>query len=186
MNQGLKWMNAMNLLKKISLAFTPLLLSLVIATPGLAEDTPAASTTKDSALTMAAAKSRLIGTWKVNLTKGQIESHALFSFLPGGVLIQSENPMVVPIMGNLVFGPAQGIWEQNKDGSFSIRYLKLVHQADALYYDHEETTGTLTFDKDNKLVGKMTVGLTQADDSNAGVNKVTLSGTKVNAVKTKQ
>lgn len=178
MSRSLKWTNKMNLLKKVSLAFTPLLLSAALATPAIADST--ATTT--NALTIAAAKSHFIGTWKVSLTKGQMESHALFSFLPGGVLVQSENPMVIPIMGHLVFGPAHGAWEQNKDGSFSVHYLKLVHQADALYYDHEKTSGRLTFDKDNKLVGKMTVGLTQADGSNTGVNKVTLTGVKISAV----
>lgn len=103
----------------------------------------------------------IIGSWVVSLTNTntKIPNPALYSFLPGGVLNQSENPMVDPMLGNLVFSNAHGAWEYDADkDNYRIRYFKLVFQADAAYWGQEETTGTLTFDEAGKLVGTIRFG----------------------------
>ena len=102
-----------------------------------------------------------IGSWAVTLSNNvtKIRNPALYSFLDGGILHQSENPMVDPMLGNLVFSNAHGAWQYNPDDdSYSIRYYKLVFQADASYRGHEETTGKLSFDKTGRLVGTIKVG----------------------------
>ncbi|MEZ5450450.1 MAG: hypothetical protein R3E89_16260 [Thiolinea sp.] len=94
-----------------------------------------------------------IGPWLVTLSNELSETLTLYSFLPGGVLHQSENPMVDPMLGSLVFSNAHGAWEQNEDGSFSIHYFKLVYQADASYWGQEETTGRLRLNEKGQLTG---------------------------------
>ena len=78
----------------------------------------------------------LIGSWMVSLTNTgtNVANPALYSFLPGGVLNQSENPMVDPMLGNLVFSNAHGAWEYDAEKDhYLIRYFKLTFQADASY-----------------------------------------------------
>ena len=108
----------------------------------------------------------LIGAWSVSLTNTgtKASNPALYSFLPGGVLNQSENPMVDPMLGNLVFSNAHGAWEYDADkDSYLIRYFKLVFQADASYWGQEETTGTLSIDNEGALVGTISFGSEQAE-----------------------
>lgn len=110
----------------------------------------------------------LIGSWFVKLTNDSTKATnpALYSFLPGGVLNQSETPMTDPMLGNLVFSNAHGAWEYNaEDDSYTIRYFKLVYRADASYLDKEETTGKLVLDKDGGLSGTIRFANTEAQFS---------------------
>ena len=112
---------------------------------------------------------RLVGAWTVSLTNTNTRAAnpALYSFLHGGVLNQSENPMVDPMLGNLVFSNAHGAWEYDAEkDQYLIRYFKLVFQADAAYWGQEETVGTLKLDKEGeKLVGVISFGNEKAEFS---------------------
>ena len=103
----------------------------------------------------------LVGSWLVTLSNAATKTNhpALYSFMKGGVLTQSENPMTDPMLGNLVFSNAHGAWEYDEEkDSYSIRYFKLVYQADAAYWGKEETAGTLQFDKGGVLTGSISFG----------------------------
>ena len=103
-------------------------------------------------------------------TTTKVANPALYSFLPGGVLNQSENPMVDPMLGNLVFSNAHGAWSYDADkDQYLMRYFKLVFQADAAYWGQEETVGTLSLDRDDNLVGTIKFGNEQADFSGTRV-----------------
>lgn len=107
----------------------------------------------------------LIGSWVVSLTNTgtKVANPALYSFLPGGVLNQSENPMVDPMLGNLVFSNAHGAWKYDAEkDQYLIRYFKLTFQADASYWGREETTGVLSLNKKGELVGTISFGSEKA------------------------
>ncbi len=115
----------------------------------------------------------LIGAWRVSLTNvgTKASNPALYSFLPGGVLHQSENPMVDPMLGNLVFSNAHGAWTYDPEQDhYLIRYFKLVFQADSAYWGQEETTGILKLDKiTGALKGTLRVGSEKADFNGARI-----------------
>lgn len=119
----------------------------------------------------------LIGAWMVSLTNTgtKVSNPALYSFLPGGVLNQSENPMVDPMLGNLVFSNAHGAWKYDAEKDhYLIRYFKMVFQADAAYWGQEETIGTLKLDKKaEKLTGIISFGNEKAEFSGT---RITVTG----------
>lgn len=115
-----------------------------------------------SQIELSSLEQRFIGSWSVNIIydgNNKPTTPALYSFLDGGVLYQSENPMVDPMLGNLVFSNAHGAWETDvTDGRFRIRYFKLVYQPDASFWGREESTGTLVLDADGNLSGSISFG----------------------------
>ncbi len=138
---------------------------LSVAGPVTADD----ETENDSAVLSAGVRDTapLIGSWTVSLTNTSTKASnpALYSFLPGGVLNQSENPMVDPMLGNLVFSNAHGVWEYDAEKDhYQIRYFKLTFQADASYWGQEETVGILKLNKDsNNLTGMISFGNEKAE-----------------------
>lgn len=110
-------------------------------------------------LTATELKNHLVGSWEVTLDSDIAEPNpALYSFMLGGILTQTENPMVVPGLGYLVFSNAHGAWKITEEGTIDIRYFKLVYQADGSYWGKEETIGSLKFSNDGKLRGNIQFG----------------------------
>ncbi|HPE62404.1 MAG TPA: hypothetical protein PLB10_18915 [Thiolinea sp.] len=97
---------------------------------------------------------QIIGSWMVRLDGGR---PALFSFLPGGVLIESETPLVDPILNNMAFSNAHGAWQLDDDGGLSLRYFKLAYQADAAYLFTVEANGSLYLQQDGSLSGNIRI-----------------------------
>lgn len=182
----------MNLLKKTCLTLTPFLLSALLMTPVTAapftaEDV-AKETAEETALRLTTAYTALIGSWNVVVKKGQIKSPEKFSFLPEGVLVHTGAPIVISPY-NLRFNTGHGAWEQDKYGNFVVRYYRSLYSAaDGAYVDDEEIAGTLSFDKNNRLVGELTVGMVKSNGEGETLPgmKITFSGTKINAVKSEK
>ena len=118
----------------------------------------------------------LVGSWSASIKDDNGNTTpALFSFLDGGVLLQTENPMVDPMLGNLVFSNAHGAWEYDTEtNKYNIKYFKLVYQADAAFYGREESRGQLEMDKDGNLTGFVTLGKT-GGKSTVIASKITAS-----------
>ncbi|MEZ5535604.1 MAG: hypothetical protein R3F02_08255 [Thiolinea sp.] len=179
-------MSNMNYFKKNHLKRTGLTLAILIssalAAPVFADDSGSGATATP-VIQQNIMRQDFIGSWIVSIDDGY-KSPYLFSFLPGGVIIQSENPLIDPLRGNLAFSSAHGAWQQNPDGSFSIRYFKQAYDADGQYVGLEETNGILSFNQENNLAGKLTVGKIRQDSS--GENEIDqsdilFSGTKITA-----
>jgi hypothetical protein len=168
----------MNYFKKSGLILAIFFSTALLTMPVTADDSVS---TPLPALQKALMQQEFIGSWVVSIDDGYTSPY-LFSFLSGGVIVQSENPLVDPLRGNLAFSAAHGTWQQNSDGSFSIRYFKQAYDADGQYVGLEETNGVLLFDNENNLNGKLTVGKIRQD--NAGANEISqpeilFSGTKI-------
>ncbi len=178
----------MNSLKKTRLALAPsLLLSAWLMTPAFADVTSAAAENtggESQEKVIPRTDADFIGSWSVTVKKGQIESQEKFSFLSGGVLLHSGPPMVL-YPYSLRFNIGHGAWARDDKGSLIIRYSRSLYwAADGSYFDDEEVTGVLSLDKNNKLVGQLTVGMVRdGSEVPASDIKITLSGTKISAIK---
>ncbi len=178
----------MNSLKKTRLALAPsLLLSAWLMTPAFADTTLATAENTgrySQEKVIPRADADFIGSWNVTVKKGQIESQEKFSFLSGGVLLHSGPPIVI-FPYNLRFNTSHGAWARDDKGNLIIRYSRSLYwAADGAYFDDEEVTGVLSLDKENKLVGQLTVGMVNSGSEVPASNiKITLSGTKINAIK---
>lgn len=173
----------MNLLKKTCLTLTPFLLSAVLMTPAAADTTTAENTGKGTPEDVVLrTDSDFIGSWNVTVKKGQIESLEKFSLLPGGILLHSGPPIVI-YPYNLRFNTSHGAWVRDDKGNVIIRYNRsLFWAADGAYFDDEEVTGILSLDKDNNLIGELTIGMINDEVASPSGIKVTFSGTKINAI----
>ncbi len=173
-------MSKINYFKKNGLTFAIFLFSALITIPVAANES--AATTGTATINRTLAKQVFIGSWIVSIDDGY-KSPYLFSFLPGGVITQSENPLLDSLRGNLAFSTAHGAWAQNADGSFTIRYFKQAYDAGGLYAGLEETNGILRLDDDNNLTGKLTVGKIRQKGNNEtneiSQSNILFSGTKI-------
>ncbi|PIE00907.1 MAG: hypothetical protein CSA79_01830 [Thiothrix nivea] len=172
-------MSKMNYLKKTALVLTLSLASALATMPVVANES--ATATNTAAISRTLAEQVFIGSWIVTIDDGY-KSPYLFSFLPGGVITQSENPLLDSLRSNLAFSTAHGAWAQNADGSFTIRYFKQAYDAGGLYAGLEETNGILRLDDDNNLTGKLTVGKIRQKGNEANEisqSNILFSGTKI-------
>ncbi|HPQ95155.1 MAG: hypothetical protein KDI44_12075 [Thiothrix sp.] len=119
----------------------------------------------------------VIGSWMVRLDGGR---PALFSFLPGGVLIESETPLVDPILNNMAFSNAHGAWQLNEDGGLDIRYFKLAYQADAAYLFTVEANGSLYLQDNGSLSGNIRI---EEQDNRFQGHKILLQSRKLDATR---
>lgn len=171
-------MSDIKFFKKTGLMLAIFLSSALLTLPAVSDDSNADAL---PAIQQSMLQQEFIGSWIVTIDDGY-KSPSLFSFLPGGVITQSESPLIDPLRGNLAFSPAHGTWEQNADGSFIIRYFKQAYDADGSYVGLEETNGLLVLDAENNLNGELTVGKIRQDST--GNNEISqpeilFSGSKI-------
>ena len=92
----------------------------------------------------------LIGSWDGTIDFFGQSFRALYSFLPAGVLLETDNPALDPNFGNLAFSPGHGTWRKEPGGSTRATYQKFAY----------DDTGTLT------LMARSTLDVVVGSDGN--------------------
>ena len=72
-------------------------------------------------------KERLIGSWDGTIDFFGQPFRALYSFLPGGVMLEADNPALDPNFGNLAFSPGHGTWKKVPGGATLATYQKFAY-----------------------------------------------------------
>lgn len=90
----------------------------------------------------------LLGSWDGTIDFFGQSFRALYSFLPGGVVLEADNPAFDPNFGNLAFSPGHGTWKKVAGGATRATYQKFAY----------DDTGTLT------LVARSTLDVSVGPD----------------------
>ena len=105
----------------------------------------------------------LIGSWDGTIDFFGQPFRALYSFLPGGVVLEADNPALDPNFGNLAFSPGHGTWKKESGGATVATYQKFAYDASGALTLMARSTLHVTTGPDGGLTGTLDLRLLTPD-----------------------
>lgn len=108
----------------------------------------------------AAATASISGSYDATIDFFGVPLRALYSFNPGGVLTESDNPAIDPNFGNLAFSPGHGSWKRSAGGDIEAVYRKLAYDSNGVLQQVAISTLELERSDSGSLEGTLSLQLT--------------------------
>ena len=105
----------------------------------------------------------IVGSYEATIDFYGVPLRALYSFMPGGVLTESDNPAIDPNFGNLAFSPGHGAWERAGGHDVDAVYRKLAYDSNGVLQQVAISRLDLEWTNAGMLEGTLTLTLTNAD-----------------------
>ncbi len=105
----------------------------------------------------------LIGSWDGTIDFFGQPFRALYSFLPGGVVLEADNPALDPNFGNLAFSPGQGTWKKEPGGATAATYQKFAYNDAGALVLMARSTLHVVVGSDGDLTGTLDLRLLTPD-----------------------
>ncbi len=105
----------------------------------------------------------IIGSWDGTIDFFGQPFRALYSFMPGGVMLEADNPALDPNFGNLAFSPGHGAWKRVARRTVRATYQKLAYDDTGALNLVARSTLNVVIGPDGNLTGTLTLRLLTPD-----------------------